>query len=212
MTTALHTPASPLPSLAVVNLYPNGEAALQSFFEANPLFFLAVDGVPAQPGEAHEEIFSEPPAGWPFTKKFVFGHQRDDGQLVAMANVVSDLLATGVWHITTFILETARHGTGDAQALYASLEEWAVRGGARWLRLGVVQGTTRAENFWAACGFVQVARREGVAMGRKTHDIRVMVKPLYGQPVSEYYALVERDRPRVANMPQAFNQADPLWQ
>jgi hypothetical protein len=182
-----------------VSLYPNGEAALQRFFEANPLYFLAVNGVPAQAGEAHKEIFGDPPAGWTFTTKFVFGYQSGDGQLVAMTTVVSDLLARGVWHVVTFILETARHGTGEAQALYGSLEEWAVRGGARWLRLGVVRGNTRAERFWATRGFFQVATRQGVVMGRNNNDIRVMVKPLHGQPVSEYYDLVERDRARVAN-------------
>ena len=190
----MDTPASPIPSLSVVSLRPDGEQALQQFFEANPLYFLAVHGEPAQPSEAHEEIFGELPAGWPFTQKYVFGYQDAIGRLSAMANVVSDFLAKGVWHVGTFIVDTARHGTGDAQALYESLEHWAVHGGARWMRLGVVQGHARAEAFWLSRGYVQVAKREGIVMGLKTNSIRVMAKPLFGQPLSEYFSLVERDR------------------
>jgi GNAT superfamily N-acetyltransferase len=199
MATPVDAPASPIPRLSVVSLVPNGEGALQEFFEANPLYFLAVHGAPAQPDEAHEEIFEELPAGWPFTQKFVFGYQDERGQLAAMANVVSDLLATGVWHVATFIVETERHGTGDAQAIYESLEGWALRNGARWMRLGVVQGHARAESFWVRQGYLRVAEREGVVIGLRTNVIRVMAKPLFGQPLSEYYALVERDRPPSAN-------------
>lgn len=194
MATVVDEPPSPLPGLSVVNLLPDGEEALQQFFEANPLYFEAVHGAPAQPGEAQEELFEEPPAGWPFTHKFVFGYRNEEGQLAAMANVVSDLLAKRVWHVGTFIVETTRHGTGDAQALYASLEEWAFRNGARWMRLGVVQGHARAESFWERCGYVQVAKREGVVMGLRINTIRVMAKSLFAEPLAEYYALVERDR------------------
>jgi hypothetical protein len=63
------------------------------------------------------------------------------------------------------------------------------------MRLGVVEGHARAEAFWERSGYVQVAKREGIVMGQRTNTIRVMAKPLLGQPISEYYALVERDRP-----------------
>lgn len=195
MVTPVDLPPSPIPDLQVVDLLPDGEACLQAFFEANPLYFLAVHGEPPRPGEAHEELFEDLPSGWPFTRKYVFGYRGAGGQLEAMANVVSDLLAKGVWHVGTFIVATARHGTGDAQALVRSLEAWAQRAGACWMRLGVVQGHARAEAFWLRCGYRQVAQREGVVMGSQTNVIRVMAKPLHGQPLSEYYSLVERDRP-----------------
>ena len=148
----MNLPASPLPALQVVDLVPDGERQLQAFFEANPLYFVQVNGVPAQPGEAHDEIHGALPAGWPFTHKYVFGYQEQTGELRAMVNVVSDLLATGVWHVGTFIVATSRHGTGDAHVLYESVERWAQQGGARWMRLGVVQGNARAEAFWVRFG------------------------------------------------------------
>ncbi len=195
---AIGLPRSPLAGLAVVDLATGAEALLQAFFDANPLYFEAVHGEPAQPGEAREEIHGELPAGWPFTRKWVFGYLDEGGTLAAMANVVTDLLAAGVWHVGTFIVATDRHGTGDAQCLYAGLEAWAGEGGARWMRLGVVEGHRKAERFWEGRGYAEVRRREGIVMGKRTHTIRVMAKPLQGQSLAEYYAIVPRDRPGFA--------------
>jgi GNAT superfamily N-acetyltransferase len=188
-------PSSPLQKLSVVDLSNSGAPLLQELFETNPQYFLEVHGMPAQPHEAHEEIYGELPAGWPFTHKYVFGYQDLNGKLAGMVNVVSDLLANGVWHLGTFIVATDRHGTGDAKALYFSVEDWCRECGANWMRLGVVEGNARAEAFWSRTGYVQVARREGVVMGQKTNNLRVMAKPLCGQTLAAYYELVERDRP-----------------
>ena len=197
--TAIKLPRSPIPGLATVELTAGREAVLQAFFEANPLYFETVHGEPAQPGEAHEEMHGELPTGWPFTKKWVIGYEDDRGALVAMANVITDILAVGVWNVATFIVATNRHGTGDAQILYSGLESWAFEGGARWMRLGVVAGNSRAERFWEGRGYSEVRRRGGLAMGRRMNDVRVMIKSLYNQPIDEYFALAERDRPEDAN-------------
>jgi GNAT superfamily N-acetyltransferase len=199
MVTAVELPRSPIAGLATVELTAGRESILQAFFEANPLYFEAVHGEPAQLGEAHEEMHGELPAGWPFTKKWVIGYEDDRGALVAMANVITDLLVVGVWNVSTFIVATNRHRTGVAQTLYSGLESWAIAGGARWMRLGVVAGHSRAERFWEGRGYREVRRRRGLAMGRQTNDIRVMIKSLYNQPMAEYFALVERDRPEGAN-------------
>jgi GNAT superfamily N-acetyltransferase len=188
-------PASLIAGLRTVALGSGDEPALQRFFEANPRYFVAVNGEPAGPGEAHEEIHGELPAGWAFTKKWVVGYLDADNQVVALANVVSDLLAPGVWHIGTFIVATSRHGSGEAQVLYRGVEDWARANGARWLRLGVVQGNGRAERFWERLGYVETRTRTGVEMGRLTNTLRVMVKPLAGGMLEPYLQLVPRDRP-----------------
>lgn len=188
-------PRAPIAGLRAVELGPEDEPLLQRFFEANPAYFLAVHGEPAGPHEAFEEIHGELPAGWRFTKKWLVGYVDETAALVAMANVVSDLLAPHVWHIGFFVVASARHGSGEAQALYRGLETWAVARGAQWLRLGVVQGNARAERFWESLGFVQVRTRSGVEMGRLVNTLRVMFKPLAGGTLAEYLALIERDRP-----------------
>ncbi len=189
-------PLSPLPDLRSLELTAGSEPLLQRFFDQNPLYFMAVNGEPSQPGEAHDEIHGALPAGWPYTKKWVIGYVDATGSIAAMANLVSDLLAPTVWHIGTFIVATSRHGSGDAQALYRSLQSWAANSGAQWFRLGVVSGNARAERFWEREGFMQTRLRTGVTMGQLTHTLRVMVKPLVGGTVEQYLSLVERDRPQ----------------
>lgn len=198
MLASLALPLSSIAGIHAIELDAGSEAKLQAFFDANPAYFLATQGCPAGPGEAHEEIHGELPAGWSFTRKWVIGYVDTRGALVALANLISDILAPDVWNVSTFIVATDRHGCGDAQRLYRGLEEWAVAQGAQWLRLGVVQGNTRGERFWEAAGYVQTRLRSGVQFGELTRTLRVMFKPLAGGTREQYLALVARDRPEGA--------------
>ena len=192
---AVELPTTAVDGLSTIELGLEDVPLLQRFFDQNPAYFLSVQGEPAGPGEAHEEIAGLPPAGWAFTKKWVIGYVDADGRLAAMGEVITDLLAPGVWHIGLFIVATARHGGGEARALAAELEAWARANGADWLRLGVVEGNARAERFWASRGFVPLRTRGGCQMGSRTNVICTMVKPLDGGSLSRYLELVERDRP-----------------
>lgn len=194
MTPSLPT-APPDSGLGVVELGPDDAPLLQRFYDANPDYFLAVGGQPATPTEAQDELQGRPPAEFPYTRQWVLGYLDADGALAAMALVVRDLCAARVWHVGLFIVATARHGRGDAQALYDGIERWARACGAAWMRLGVLQGHARAERFWAGRGFVEVRTRAGVRIGRLDRTVRVMVKPLAGGTLADYLALVARDRP-----------------
>lgn len=168
---------------------------LQAFFEANPTYFESTGGQPPQPGEALAEINDRPPAGMPHGRVWALGFVDAREQLVAMAGVVENLIAAGVWHIGLFIVATERHGKGDAQQLHAAILAWARAHGAQWMRLGVVAGNARAQAFWRRCGYVELREREGIAMGRLVQSVRVMVKPLAHRSVEHYLERVERDRP-----------------
>jgi GNAT superfamily N-acetyltransferase len=194
MTSSAPLPHCTVSELAVVELAIADEHRLQQFFADNPEYFMAVLGAPAIADEARNELTEPLPDGWAFTKQWRLGWQSADGTLAAIANITSDLLAPGVWHIGLFILATARHGTGDAPRLFADIEAWAKRNGAQWLRLGVVAGNTRAERFWNRQGFSEVRRRE-VEMGHRINTIRVMVKPLGSETLPQYLQYMERDRP-----------------
>ena len=62
------------------------------------------------------------------------------------------------------------------------------------MRLGVVQGNTRAERFWTSLGYITIRERPGVQMGARSVTVRVMVKPLSDSTLEEYLSLVPRDR------------------
>ena len=188
-------PVSPIAGIRIIELTADRAPELQRFFDENPAYFLATSGEPAGPNEAYEEITGEVPAGWGFTKKWVVGYAQENGSLVALANVITDLLAPTVFHIGTFIVATARHGTGNAQELYRGLELWSAANGAAWMRLGVVKGNARAERFWASAGYIPVRERHGIQMGNRTTTVRNMVKPLKSSNLEAYFSLVSRDRP-----------------
>ena len=190
-----HLPQSPLPNLRTMELTSGHESILQQFFDANPEYFFAVQGEPAGPKEAHEEIHSQLPEGWIFTKKWVIGYLDESGSLAAVANIISDFLVVGVWHIGLFMVATSLYGTGTAQILYHGLESWARSNGADWLRLGVVKGNRRAERFWESLGYLQARTRDGYPIGQQIHTVRVMFKPLSGGNLEQYVSLLERDRP-----------------
>lgn len=198
-------PPSPISGVRVVELGAGCEPLLQAFFDANPEYFLAIQGKAAAPAVAHEEIHGELPTGWSFTKKWVIGYVEPSGALIAMANLISDIFAPGVWNISTFIVATKRHGTGEAQLLYQSIERWAMASGAKWLRLGVVMGNSRGERFWESIGYVQARLRHGVEFGAQTNTLRVMFKPLMGGGLEEFLAFVPRDRPEVASVLQPIS-------
>lgn len=191
-------PGCSLEDIQVVELHDSDEDELQHFFEQAPDYFIAVNGEPATPTEARDELRGDLPAGWSCSRMYWLGYRDADDQLVAVVNVAADLLAAGVWHIGLLLVHTRLHGTGLARRLHAELEAWAVSKGARWLRLTVVVGNAKAERFWPKLGYVQVRTRDGITMGRQVNRVSIQVKALAGGQVHEYLASVERDRPGAA--------------
>ena len=151
--------------------------ALQSFFVANPEYFIAVTGAPPPANEADEEFHDRVPSDMSYTRIFRIGFFDDSGKMIGMASVVSDLIAMNVWHIGLFVIATDMHGQGSAKKIHDALEAWMQERGATWIRLGVVEGNARAERFWEKRGFTETRKRHGVEMGAKLNTLRVMVKP-----------------------------------
>lgn len=183
------------PSFRALEIGEDGVPELQRFFEANPEYFRIVGGEGPGADTAREEFEDRPPAGWPYGRVWLVRFVDGAGNMIGVAEVVSNLLAVGVWHIGLFLVATSLHGSGVARVLYAGLEDWMRRGGARWLRLNVVVGNDRAERFWERAGFREVRRRGGVEIGRRINTVRVMTKPLANGPLAEYLQMVARDRP-----------------
>jgi len=170
-------------------------AALQLFFEENPEYFLAVNGEPPRDSEAQEEFDFLPPAEMSFNERWLIGFTGEAGRLAGFAGILSDILAAHVWHVGTFIVATSLHGTGVALSLYQALESWMASKGARWVRLGVVEGNVKAEHFWRKAGYSEVRKRIGIQMGSRTNTVRILVKPLSNSTIAQYLSLVERDNP-----------------
>lgn len=169
--------------------------SLQTFFEANPLYFEKVNGMGVRPNEGEEEFTDLPPAAMPFSRRWMLVVTDANGQWIAIAQLLADFLSPHVWHIGLFIVASRLHGKGRASALYQSLEQWMRDQGAQWIRLGAVQGWDKAENFWLRQGFTQTRTREAPTPSGRINTVRVMVKPLGGRTVADYLQMVGRDKP-----------------
>jgi GNAT superfamily N-acetyltransferase len=168
---------------------------IQGLYEANPDYFLAVYGQAPEANAAWEEFDELPPQHLGFTRRWFAGLYDRSDHLIGVAVVVSDLAAPSVWHIAFFMVATVLHGSGAASEIYAALETWARESGAKWMRLGVVQGYTRPERFWQKHSYQEVRVRDGLTYGNRTHTVRVLIKPMYAATVAEYLEAVPRDRP-----------------
>ncbi|WP_248732749.1 GNAT family N-acetyltransferase [Pseudomonas sp. MWU13-2517] len=188
-------PDCSIEGVRVVELGGRDEAELQRFFERAPDYFIAVNGEPATPTEAHDELQGGLPAGWTCSRMYWLGYRDVDDQLVAVVNIAADVLAVGVWHIGLLLVDKRLHGTGLAYQLHEDLEAWAVERGARWLRLTVVIGNIKAERFWPRLGYRQVRIRDGVTMGQRVNRVSIQIKALADGQVDDYLAVVARDRP-----------------
>lgn len=168
---------------------------LQRFFDQNPEYFFTTGGAAPRENEAVEELRDVPPSDFPCSRILILCWADAAGKTVAQATLVFDLFAERVLHIGLFIVATARHGGGTAQECHAAIERVARENGYRWLRLGVVRGNARAERFWERCGYGEVRVREGVEIGKLTHTIRVMLRSLSDQGLTQYLTQVPRDQP-----------------
>lgn len=179
----------------VRNLRRDELPALQTLFEANPGYFQTVSGRPPQPDEAQVEYEELPPSHLSFTERWFAGVFSPDGALRGVLVLVSDLAASGVWHIALFLLDRDIRSTGAAQRLHAALEDWARRRSAVWMRLSVIRGNAVAERFWARCGYQEVRTRAYVNASGQPVMASVMIKALAGGTMAEYLTLVPRDVP-----------------
>ncbi len=190
------SPLASCDNYQLVEMYEADIAALQIFYEANPEYNLIVAGKLPHATLAHEDFYELPPPEFPMTKKTIIGLVDPTGQLFGIADIVSDLFATDVWHIGFFMVASACHGGGLAGDFYQALEMWMARQGARWLRLGVVADNPRGKRFWQRCGYTKVRTRESFYQNAgRSHTLDVLVKPLAGNNLHDYLVLVATDRP-----------------
>jgi GNAT superfamily N-acetyltransferase len=165
---------------------------VQRFFEENPEYSLLCDGRRPTPTEGADFIADAPPAEFPCRAQYNLLLEDDAGEITGVMAVASDLFAPGVWHLGLMIVATRLHGRGVGGAAYRAYEAWARAHGARWLRLGVVEHNAPARAFWQRQGYVEIRRREGVAMGALSNTVLVMWKSA-GASLQDYLVHVPRD-------------------
>ena len=192
------TPIFHFPQGFAATLFAQDVPLLQSFFEVNPEYFYFAHGQAPVADEAQKEFDDLPPPEMPFKRQFFLGFFDEAGDLLGMVSGLIDFITDGVGHIGLFITTTHLHGSGAPRKMYQALEDWLLAQGMHSLRLGVIQGNTRAQLFWQRNGFQLVRERGPVQLGQRSQMLDVMVKPLGELSINDYLYLVQRDRPGAA--------------
>lgn len=168
--------------------------AIAAFYAESPEYLRLVEAREPQSQDALEFLSAVPPPEFSYRDHYALLLRDASGRVDGLMMVATDLPATGVWHLSLMMVATRLHGGGLAQAAYGAYEAWAQASGACWLRLGVVEQNVRARRFWQRQGYVEIKRREGVAMGEVQNTVLVMWKPAANASLDEYLAAASRDR------------------
>jgi len=168
---------------------------LQAFTESNSEYWLLTHGHPAAPDDAARSFEWQPPPDMTYSEHLqLLVRDASSREMLGQIDVATDLMATGVYHLGFFLTATRTHGTGFAHRLYQAYEHWAVKRGARWLRLGVVEVNRRAAAFWRRHGYIEQRRQSDYMLGDVRHVLIKMVKPMAGETLDDYLDAVPSDR------------------
>lgn len=176
-----------LPDHSVHHLGLEDCPAIQDLFDKCLDFMLLVDGHPAGPHAAEEELQDLPP-GMSLDDKFVFGIVDRKKDLFGYLDVMRGYPEEGTWWIGLLLLvpEARSHGLGDK--IVESFAEHVRAQGGKAIMLGVVEENRRAYRFWSRVGFEPVYETEPRLFGDKPQKVSVMRRILPG-------AIKEQDFP-----------------
>ena len=169
-------------------------AELQAFHEANAQYWWLTHGHGPAADDAATAFDKGPPPHMSFSAHpWSWARDSDTHAILGQFRYVVDLMAPGVWHLGFFMTDTRLHGTGFARDLYGRFEALALAGGARWLRLSVVEANPRARRFWGRQGYRDLRHAEGIVLGDLSHVQFIMVKTLGANTLAQYLRAVPHD-------------------
>lgn len=126
------------------------------------LYARCADYFQLQDGEAATladviEMFSDVPDEKSAMDQTVLGW-RDDGRLYALAAILRDFPADGIWYLGFMIVDPAKRRQGIGRSIYQTIEQWAAGRGAREMRLSVLEVNEGADRFWRSLGYKELRR------------------------------------------------------
>lgn len=119
-------------------------------------YFMLQDGKPATLADA-VQLFSDVPEEKSAADQTILGWRAGNG-LMAVAAILRDYPSDEVWYLGFMIVDSAARGQGVGRSLYDSIKQWAVKRGAREMRLAVLEVNEPAERFWRSLGFIELRR------------------------------------------------------
>jgi GNAT superfamily N-acetyltransferase len=127
-------------------------AAFQALCEACADYHLMLQGEPAGPNEAREQLRLLPPGKTP-EDKFVFGLFTPRPRLCGVLDVARDFREPGEWYLGLLMLEPQARGRGLGEQVLRAAEGWAREQGARRMRLACAEQNEAGRRFWERQGY-----------------------------------------------------------
>jgi RimJ/RimL family protein N-acetyltransferase len=131
--------------------------AVQRLFERSSAFFELVEGKPAGPGKAIEELTSIAP-GKTLDDTVNFG-VFDGDRLIAFLGLARDYPKAPEWWLGLMLLDPAERNRGLGPQIHRELLERIAAEGATKLWIGVQTQNVAAERFWRREGYVEHSRQ-----------------------------------------------------
>jgi len=153
--------------------------ALQRLFDRCGDYFDLLEGSPARPDAAREELRDGPPERVPHDL-FAFGIDGGQGELAGYIGALRHHRRPNQWYLGFLLLDPAWRGRGVGSTAYWAFQHWIVAQGADSLQLAVLAENGRGRRFWQSLGFGSPRSYPPRPIGLKRHVLIEYEKDLRG--------------------------------
>jgi GNAT superfamily N-acetyltransferase len=153
------------PELEAVRLRLEDAPVLQDLLARCLDYHELVDGEPASPDAAYEELTFRPSGA---SEPACFG-LRDGAGLAGVICALPHYPVPDNWYVGLMLLEPGRRGAGLGRAFYLGFEDWLREQGAHTVMLAIVEANSRAGAFWESHGFAWPRCFAKRRFGQKEH-------------------------------------------
>ena len=136
----------------VVRLSMYDAPVLQRLLERCGDYYAMVEGRPASPNAAIEELTEGPPERVPHDL-FALGIAGAPGELAGIVGALRHHRRPNQWYLGLMLLDPEMRGRGLGSAAYLAFEKWVIGEGGDSILLAVVEPNRRALQFWESVGF-----------------------------------------------------------
>jgi len=127
-------------------------AALQGLCDACADYHVLIEGQPAGPDEALNQLMELPP-GKALEDKFFFGLFTPRPRLCGALDLLRNFREPGEWYLGLLLFEPGVRGQGLGERVLRAAEDWARAQGARRMRLACAEQNEAGRRFWERQGY-----------------------------------------------------------
>jgi ribosomal protein S18 acetylase RimI-like enzyme len=142
--------------------------ALQRLFDRCGDYFELLEGRPARPDAALEELHAGPPGRMPHDL-FPLGIDGGQGELAGFIGALRHHPQPNQWYLGFLLLDPAWRGRGIGSTTYWAFQHWIAAQGAESLLLAVLADNERGRRFWQSLGFGSPRSYPARRIGLKRH-------------------------------------------